>query len=165
MEFIKSNQRCLIAIYLRFSSVRIGGSRRVFRLWIIIDRRGKKRADGNSSFQGFALSRRSRVNRAFQSHFQEKLRADRAVQPAGAEDGSPGEGLLVPQDDGVGQGRGWVTSPPVGCFNPRNHTGNSTFYTFPVAPDPAHPSLSQPLALFQPHLDTNGPVFFAEEAE
>lgn len=52
------------------------------------------------------LSRRRLVNRAFQSHFQEKLRADRAVQPPGAEDGSPGEGLLVPQDDGVGQGRG-----------------------------------------------------------
>lgn len=54
----------------------------------------------------FGLSRRSLVNRAFQSHFQEPLGAARAVQPAGAEDGSPGEELLVPQDDGVGQGRG-----------------------------------------------------------
>lgn len=31
---------------------------------------------------------------------------ERTLQPPGAEDGSPGEGLLVPQDDGVGQGRG-----------------------------------------------------------
>ena len=46
------------------------------------------------------------VSRAFQSRFQEQLRARRAVQPAGAEDGPPGEGLLVPQDDGAGQGRG-----------------------------------------------------------
>lgn len=117
--------------------------------------REKKRADGNSSFQGFDLSRRSLVNRAFQSHFQEKLWADRAVQPAGAEDGSPGEGLLVPQDDGVGQGRGWVTSSTMGCYNLGSNTENYGYFTrqvFPRRPGPCAPSLRFILAFSKPHL-------------
>lgn len=97
MEFIESTRRCLIAVFIRVAA-QVGRtdlaafSRRV-SLWIILDRkerererergsrRGKQRADRDSSFQGFDLSRRSLVNRAFQSRFQEKLWA-RANGPA-----------------------------------------------------------------------------------